>query len=112
MSWEFRSAFSIHYSSFIYAYDKYLYVGNNDFNIRVWNIETTELFLNLKGHQGLITGIVFEPKTSLLFSSSLDGSIITWNGPVLFHKYSCIVNSISKLAMPIFSLAFDQDKIN
>lgn len=108
MSWVLDTAFSIHTVSASYFFDKYLYVGNEDYSIRVWNTLTSSLYRRLQGHTGLITSFAFDPRHDLLFSAGLDGCIITWHGSTMVAKYQHHKPN-SHFPASIHSLAFSYD---
>lgn len=118
MSWVLDSAFSIHNTTASLQYDKYLYVGNEDFEIRVWNTQTSTLFRKLppdrlkqSGHTGKITGFAYSSRYDLLFSCGYDGSIITWHGTTMVHRYQHFKNKSKHVQTPspIYSIYFNEE---
>ena len=116
MSWVLDSAFSIHNTSASLMYDKYLYVANEDFDIRVWNTEESTLFRKLppdrskqSGHTAQITGFAYSSRYDLLFSCSFDGSIITWHGTTMVHKFQYAKATRSRFPTPIYSIYFNEE---
>jgi WD40 repeat protein len=47
--------------------------------ITLWTLPTRERYLTLKGHEALVTGLVFTPDSKTLISSSWDGTIRLWD---------------------------------
>lgn len=116
MSWVVESAFSIHNSSASYMYDKYVCVGNDDFDIRVWNTETSSLYRRLPpdrskyaGHENKISGFAYSQKYDLLFSCGYDGYIIIWHGTIPVYKYQYHSNKKTRFPTPIYSIYFCED---
>ena len=116
MSWVLDSAFSIHNTSASFMYDKYLYVGNEDFDIRVWNTERSSLFRKLppdrtkqSGHMAQITGFAYSSRYDLLFSCGFDGCIITWHGTTMVHKFEYSKTKKSRFPIPIYSIYFNEE---
>jgi len=116
MSWVIDSAFSIHTGTAYFMYDKYLYVGNDDFDIRVWNTETSTLYRKLpvdrkkqSGHTSKITGFAYSSRYDLLFSSGFDGCIITWHGATMVYKYQHFHPSKSRFPSAIYSVYFCEE---
>jgi WD40 repeat protein len=109
MCWVLDTAFSIHSVSASYFYDRYLYVGNEDFCIRVWNTETGLLYRKLVGHTGLITGFAFSPRYETLFSCGIDGSLITWSGSNMIYKYTHYRPPQNRFPSSMYSIFFNPD---
>jgi WD40 repeat protein len=46
--------------------------------VRLWDPESGEPLLVLRGHEGLVTSVAFTPDGSKLASVSVDGSLRVW----------------------------------
>ncbi|KAL7753018.1 hypothetical protein RI367_001469 [Sorochytrium milnesiophthora] len=57
---------------------QYLFTGSDDAHIKMWDLSTTWLMRNLRGHQGLITFLTINPENTMLASGANDGSIRVW----------------------------------
>ncbi|XP_028800052.1 zinc finger CCCH domain-containing protein 48-like [Neltuma alba] len=53
-----------------------LYSGSVDHSIKVWDLNTLQCTMTLKGHNDVVTSLIFWDK--YLFSSSLDGTVKLW----------------------------------
>jgi WD40 repeat protein len=109
MCWVLDTAFSIHNVTASYFYDHYLYVGNSDYCIRVWNAETGQLYRKLIGHTGIITGFAYCIRCDVLFSCGIDGNIITWSGGALIHKYTHFQPPQNRFPASIHSIFFNPE---
>lgn len=58
---------------------KRLATGGNDALIRVWNLETGQLVLTLRGHTGTVQQLAFSPDGTLLASPSVDTTVKVWD---------------------------------
>lgn len=56
-----------------------LATGHADGTIRIWQITTGQLLINLKGHQSSVWTLAFSPSGDILASGSFDSSIKLWN---------------------------------
>lgn len=63
--------------------DQLLVSGGVDSTIRIWNVppvEESEALRVLRGHSGVVTGLVYHPlDESQLFSVAMDGTLRLWN---------------------------------
>ncbi len=82
---------------------KELYSGSQDTSIRVWDIERLKLVRKQTGHKGWVTSMVYSPTTKLLFSGSVDGTIIVWN------EKGIALQALATLG-PIFTLTANDQK--
>jgi hypothetical protein len=57
---------------------RWLATGGTDATVRVWNLETKDAPLELKGHTDWISGLAFSPDGKLLASSSADKTARIW----------------------------------
>ena len=53
--------------------------GSYDNTIRVWNVDTCECILTLKGHTNCVMSVVFNHDGTKIVSGSYDKSIRVWN---------------------------------
>ncbi|OHT07045.1 hypothetical protein TRFO_24687 [Tritrichomonas foetus] len=109
MCWIHDSAFSIHTVTASYMYDKYVYVGNEDYAIRIWNIQTQSLYRKLEGHRSIITGFAYSPRHDLLFSVGIDGYLIAWHGNSMVSKYTHLKAPENRFPAAIYSIYFHPD---
>ena len=59
-----------------------LYSGGQDTLVKAWDVNSGRLRFSLSGHKGWVTDVMhvsLSPSLGLLFSSSIDGSVIVWN---------------------------------
>lgn len=54
------------------------YAGNDDYTLRVWDLEAGEEVAHLSGHTFDVVDLAFSPDGSRLASLSLDGSLRVW----------------------------------
>jgi WD40 repeat protein len=67
---------SIQYNSF----RREIYTAGEDSLIRVWEAESGKPVATWAGHTGWVTALLYCKEIKILFSSSIDGSLIAW-GP-------------------------------
>jgi WD40 repeat protein len=58
-----------------------LATGSADGMLRLWQVETGDLLVELDGHADYLTGLAFSPDGELIASSSNDGTVILWGIP-------------------------------
>jgi WD40 repeat protein len=58
---------------------KTLASGNDDYTIKLWNVETGQEIRTLSGHNNNVTGVSFSPDGKTLVSGSFDYTIKLWN---------------------------------
>ena len=56
-----------------------LYLDRYDKTIRVWNVDTGECILTLKGHTGCVNSVGFNHDGTKIVSGSDDKTIRVWN---------------------------------
>ena len=52
--------------------------GGDDRTIKIWNLENGAQIQELRGHNNIITSVIFHPDGKLLVSSSRDQTIKIW----------------------------------
>lgn len=109
MCWVLDNAFSIHTVTASLLHDKYLYVGNDDFCIRVWNTYSSNLHRVLKGHTSSITGFAYAEKYKILFSVGIDGNLLLWRNFKCIYKYTYYKPPINRFPAAIYSVYFSND---
>ena len=62
--------------------------GGNDTTIRLWNAETYELMLELRGHDLYVKAIAFSPDGSMIVSGSGDTSVRVWDSVEPHVRYA------------------------
>jgi WD40 repeat protein len=68
---------------------KYVAAGNGDGIVRIWNVRTGQLVQRLKGHTGIVYGVMFMPDGKGLVSGSKDNTLKYWNiTPFELHSWS------------------------
>lgn len=70
-----ESVWSVHFS----PDGKQFVTGGNTSNVRVWNTETGEVVLTMKGHEGSVESVLFSPDGNRIFSCGADNTIKVWN---------------------------------
>ncbi|MFO0970442.1 MAG: WD40 repeat domain-containing protein [Gemmataceae bacterium] len=85
---------------------KLLAAASGDGTVKVWNITTRALELDLKGHKGQVRSLAFHPRRYLLATGGADGSVNTWELP-----RGTVANSFIGPSGPggVESLAFSHD---
>jgi U3 small nucleolar RNA-associated protein 12 len=58
---------------------KYVAVGYEDGNVRVWELSQGDCIVTLHGHKGAITALAFNSTGTLLASGSRDTDIVVWD---------------------------------
>ena len=109
MCWVLDNAFSIHTVTASLLHDKYLYVGNDDFCIRVWNTFSSNLHRVLRGHTSSITGFAYAEKYKVLFSVGIDGNLLLWRNFNLIYKYTYFKPPVNRFPAAIYSIYFSND---
>jgi eukaryotic-like serine/threonine-protein kinase len=86
---------------------KRLAAGNADRTVWVWSFETAGMKpLQLKGHTGIVTGVVFARSSETLLSASEDGTVRQWDLTNGSDK-----GSLNASVGPIRGLAFGGKKV-
>ncbi|CAJ0920980.1 unnamed protein product, partial [Mesorhabditis belari] len=70
--------------------------SGNDFNVKVWNVQTGECLHTLTGHNDSIESLLFEPERDLVVSGGRDGTMRVWDvrrgtciAILVTHQNSC-----------------------
>jgi di- and tripeptidase len=87
------------------ASDEYIFSGNQDNDILVWDKKTFELKTTLCGHIRSVLALVYAPDKKWLFSSSGDGTIRVWSTTTLQPLY-ILDTCLETCAGDIFSIAW------
>lgn len=58
---------------------KFLASGGTDKLIKIWLVDSMDLFMNFKGHRDAVSGVAFRVNTHQLFSCSHDRNVKVWN---------------------------------
>ncbi|KAF9534498.1 Zn-dependent exopeptidase [Crepidotus variabilis] len=69
------------------ATDEYIFSGNQNEEISVWNKTTFQLKCTLRGHTGSVLDLEYAPDKNWLFSSSGDSTIRVWSTETLEPLY-------------------------
>ncbi|KAL5499905.1 hypothetical protein EMCRGX_G011374 [Ephydatia muelleri] len=77
--------------------------GHEDGSMKCWEGDSGELTSTLSHHKGWVTDLLFWQEGKVLFSSSLDGTIVQWS------PAGVAFNTID-LGSPVFSLAWSSRK--
>ena len=56
-----------------------LYSGSEDIAIKVWDVQHGRLIRRQEGHRSWVTDMLFAADIRMLFSCSLDHTVIAWN---------------------------------
>jgi WD40 repeat protein/transcriptional regulator with XRE-family HTH domain len=75
----FSQAFGTVYAIAFSPNNQQLATGHADGTIRVWQVNTGQLLVNLKGHQSSVWTLAFSPTGDTLASGSFDRTIKLWN---------------------------------
>ena len=78
-----------------------IYTAGEDTLLKVWEAENGKLISSLSEHTGWITALLFCKDIKILFSVSIDGSLVAWNTATMK-----IIQRINT-NLPIYSLAFN-----
>ncbi|PRT53626.1 Periodic tryptophan protein 2 [Wickerhamiella sorbophila] len=79
----------------------------NDFDIHIWNVQTSQLVDRLSGHEGPVSALDFSPDGSLLASGSWDHTARMWN----FFGRTAVSEPI-QLQTEVLDLQFSPDASN
>lgn len=109
MCWVLDNAFSIHPITASFFHDQCLYVGNDDFCIRIWNTLNSNLHRVLQGHTSTITGFAYADKYNLLFSVGIDGNLLLWRNYKCIYKYTHFKPPNNRFPAAIYSIYFSND---
>jgi WD40 repeat protein len=80
-----------------------------DKTIRIWDTETGEELLTLRGHRDLVGRVLFDPRGWRLASSSEDGEIRIWDGTPLGESVHPHVQTLRTEAGIVYSVTFSHD---
>jgi WD40 repeat protein len=77
----------------------------NQYNLRLWDVETGKLIKTLEGHSHKVLSIAFSPDGQILASGSADGSVRLWDvhSGELLH----VLGGYSYPSVSVRSVAFD-----
>ena len=53
--------------------------GYSDHSVKIWDAETGQETLTLKGHNDSVEAVIFSPDSNRLASASRDGTIKVWD---------------------------------
>lgn len=89
---------------------KFLASPSRDKTIKVWSLDTGELYRNLQGHTLRVNSVAWSRNSNQLVSCGSDGIIALWD----FKKDSPQINQIKKFTsnsdvIPVFDIAWDSE---
>lgn len=110
MSWVLKQVFPVNQFDRYALYGPDLFVANYDFAIRHWNTQTHAIISVLKGHRGKITDLQYSSEWQALFSTSIDGYLMIWNGGHLVAQFLNKERRSDPFGVPLHSCTFNPRK--
>ena len=108
MSWILKQVLPVHQFEAYAISGQELFVGNEDFAIRHWNLATRECISVFKGHRGKITDLEYSDDWKALFSTSIDGRLLVWFGEKLIGEFLNRQRRSDSFGAPLFSACYYQ----
>ena len=100
----FRQAFGVAFSIAYTSDGRYIAVGDDNGDVRLFSVETGQLHLRCPGHADVVSCVVFSPDGSLMASASYDNTIRIWNA----HDGHCVDILLGHKGW-VYSIAFGAD---
>ena len=110
MSWVLRQVLPVHRFEAYAISGPDLFLGNEDFTIRHWNLLSRECVGLLQGHRGRITDMEFSDDWRALFSTSVDGRLLVWFSGKLIGEFLNKQRPTDTFGSPLFSVCYWQTK--
>ena len=92
-----------YYGTIAYAPERSkIAAGSYDYKIKIWNVETTEVELELEGHKKSTLPVAFSPDEKYLVSGSLDKTVKVWNaktGELRITSYNVCYTKLLRIAV-------------
>ena len=110
MSWVLRQVLPVHRFEAYAISGPDLFLGNEDFTIRHWNLMSRECVGMLQGHRGRITDLEFSEDWRALFSTSVDGRLLVWFSGKLIGEFLNKQRPSDTFGSPLFSVCYWQHK--
>ena len=96
---------------------RFIASGSADKTVKVWDLETVQIFQTLEGHTLLVTSVAFSPDGRFIASGSVDKNLVVWmrnNEPPQHYDtvtpYS--VYWIASRALNVFGILFEDAEIS
>ncbi|OHT04112.1 hypothetical protein TRFO_06415 [Tritrichomonas foetus] len=106
MSWVLKQVFPVNQFR-VYAINGVdLFVANDDFAIRHWNVLSKEVVGILRGHKGKITDLEYSEELKVLFSTSIDGYLLCWYNGNLIAQFINKERRSDCFGSPLHSVTF------
>lgn len=87
-----------------------LYVANEDFAIRHWNMDSRTCVTIFRGHKGKVTDLEYSDEWKALFSTAVDGYLMIWFNGNLIASYLNKERRSDCFGSPLYSCTFNPRK--
>ena len=107
MSWVLRNVIPVNQFSIYALSGSDLFIANEDFAIRQWNLASREIVNVLRGHKGQITDLEYSDDWKILFSTSVDGFMHAFFCGNLIASFMNRERRTDCFGAPLYSVAFN-----
>lgn len=107
MSWVLKQVLPVNLFRIYAVNGADIYVANEDFAIRHWNMDSKSCVTIFRGHKGKITDLEYSDEWKALFSTAVDGYLMIWFNGNLIASYLNKERRSDCFGSPLYSCTFN-----